>query len=122
MSKDTTSKEPLRAEAVALAKHASASIAVRFLSSVIHPAPVREGEDWDAALQFFVLGVVPGGWETELLDAVRQNSFQQPDVGRLHNQPQQTVLGPRKDPSRLAARRAARTTAQLEAYYRSLES
>jgi hypothetical protein len=122
MSKDTTSKEPLRAEAVALAKHASASIAVRFLSSVIRPAPVSEGEDWDAALQFFVRGVVLGGWETELLDAVRQDSFQQPDVGRLHNQPQQTVLGPRKDPSRLAARRATYTTAQLEAYYRSLES
>jgi len=123
MSKDATSKEPLRAEAVALAKHASASIAVRFFSSVTQPAPAaNEGVDWDAELQFFVRGVVPGGWETELLTAVSQPAFHQPDVGRLRDQPQPALLGPRRDANRLAARRAATTTAQLQAYYRSLES
>jgi hypothetical protein len=123
MSKDATSKEPLRAEAVALAKHASASIAVRFLSAVTQPAPpAGEGVDWDAQLQFFVRGVVPGGWETELLDAVGQPAFRQPDVNHLRDQPQGALLGPHRDANRLAARRAATTTAQLEAYYRSLES
>jgi hypothetical protein len=122
MSKDATNKEPLRAEAVALAKHASASIAVRFLSSVTQPAPsAREGVDWDAQLQFFVRGVVPGGWETELLTAVCRPGFQQPDIGHLQDQPQPMLMGPSRDANRLAARRAALTTAQLEAYYRSLE-
>jgi hypothetical protein len=123
MSKDATSKEPLRAEAVALAKHASASIAVQFLSSVTQPVPAAsEGVDWDAELQFFVRGVVPGGWETELLTAVSQPAFRQPDVGLLRDQPQPALLGPHRDVNRLAARRVATTTAQLEAYYRSLES
>jgi hypothetical protein len=64
---------------------------------------------------------VPGGWETELLTAVRQQGFQQPDIGQLQDQPQPMLMGPSRDANRLAARRAALTTAQLEAYYRSLE-
>jgi hypothetical protein len=51
MSKDATNKEPLRAEAVALAKHASASIAVRFLSSVTQPAP-SPGRAWTGMPSF----------------------------------------------------------------------
>lgn len=122
MSKDATSKEPLRAQAVALAKHASASIALRFLSSVTQPAAANEGVDWDAELRFFVRGVTPGGWETELLTAVSQPHFQQPDVGDLRDQLHSVPLGPARDPARLAARRALTTTHQLEDYYRSLES
>jgi hypothetical protein len=78
--------------------------------------------DWDAELRFFVRGVTPGGWETELLTAVSQPHFQQPGVGDLHDQPHSAPLGPARDPDRLAARRALTTTHQLEDYYRSLES
>ena len=123
MAKDATSKEPLREEAVALAKHASASIAVKFLSSVTRsPAPVGEGVDWDAALAFFVRDVVPAGWETELMTAVRQPGFRQPDVTAPHDQPHYALLGPQNDPDRLAARRGHPMTTRLEDYYRSLES
>lgn len=124
MSKDATSKEPLRAAAVALAKHASASIAVRFLSSVTQPAAAANaGLDWDAELRSFVRGVTPGGWETDLLTALSQPNFHQPDVGSLQHQPAQAAsLGPANDPNRLAARRGLATTHDLETYYKSLES
>jgi hypothetical protein len=124
MSKDATSKEPLRAAAVALAKHASASIAVRFLSSVTQPAAAANaGLDWDAELRSFIRGVTPGGWETDLLAAVSQPNFRQPDVGSLPHQPAQAAsLGPANDPNRLAARRGLTTTHDLETYYKSLES
>jgi hypothetical protein len=115
MSKDTKTKDPLRVEAVALAKHASASIAVRFLSSVTRPDPAdNEAVDWDAELQFFIRGVVPDGWETELMKLVRQDNFHQPDIRRLKKQPRHGWK-PLKAPRTLTA------TAKLEAYYRSLE-
>jgi hypothetical protein len=116
MSKDAKNKDPLRAEAVALAKHASASIAVRFLSSVTRSDPAEdEAVDWDAELQFFVRGVVPDGWETELMKRIRRRNFHQPDVDDLDHQPQ-PAWKPLEAPHTLT------TTAKLEAYYRSLDS
>jgi hypothetical protein len=123
MSKDTAAKEPLRPEAVALAKQASAGIALRFLSRVARPAPTEYGVDWDNELRFFVRGPVPGGWETELISAVQApGKFTQPDPTSLHDQPRFPLLGPGLNPAKLAIRRAGGARVELEGYYQGMES
>ncbi len=127
MSKDATSKEPLRPEAVALAKHASAGVALRFLQRVTNPGPVAQqlasGVNWDAELQYYVRGVVPGGWESELLSAMKlTRSFTQPDVASLRDQPHVPLLGPASEPEKLVALRAGGAADNMERYYRNLES
>jgi hypothetical protein len=123
MSKDTAAKEPLRPEAVAMAKHASAGIALRFLSRVSQPAPTEYGVDWDNELRFFVRGPVPGGWETELISAVQApGKFTQPDPPSLHDQPRFPLLGPGLNPAKLAIRRAGGARVELEGYYQAMEN
>jgi len=123
MSKDTAAKEPLRPEAVALAKHASAGVALRLLSRVSRPASTEYGVDWDNELRFFVRGPVPGGWETELISAVQTSSnFTQPHLASLHDQPRFPLLGPGLNPAKLAIRRAGGTRIELEGYYQGMES
>ena len=123
MSKDATSKEPLRPEAVALAKHASATVARRLLTRVARPGPTNEGVDWDAELRYFVRGPLRGGWESEILAALQgARRFDQPDVTSVRDQPQFPLLVPTRNPQRLAARRVGGATARLEGYYRGMES
>lgn len=125
MSKDSTSKEPLRPEAVALAKHASAGIATTLLNRVHSTTPVTEGVDWDTLVRFFLRGPATrsGTWETELWSRLRSSSgFQQPPVASLADQPNFSRLSPTFGAAKLAARRAGRTQAELEAYYRRFES
>jgi hypothetical protein len=127
LSKDSHDKEPMRPEAVAFAKHASAAIATRLLDRVYGPAPATEGLDWDALLAFHVRGVpaapAAGRWEEELLHGVRgPATFRQPSVTDVREQPQVALLGPARDPARLAQRRAGTTRARLEGYYRGFES
>jgi hypothetical protein len=124
MSKDATSKEPMRPEAVALAKHASAGIAKSFLQRVAQAGPTDQGVDWDSQVRFYIRGVVAGGWESEVLAALKAGGdrYTQPDVASLRDQPQFPLLGPGSNPSKLAAHRAGTARAQLEAYYRAMES
>ena len=74
MSKDSRDKEPMRPEAVAFAKHASASVAKLLLDRVYSATPLSEGLDWDTLLRFYVRGAptapLSGPWETELLQGV----------------------------------------------------
>jgi hypothetical protein len=108
---------------VALAKHASAMVARRLLPRVARPAPTNEGVDWDAELRYFVRGPVRGGWESEIFAAPQgARRFDQPDVTSVRDQPQIPLLGPNREPQRLAARRVGGATARLEGYYRNMES
>ena len=125
MSKDSRDKDPGRAEAVAFAKHASASVATLLLNRVTGTRPVTEGLDWDTLLRFFVRGPVSAGgfWETELLAGVHGGTtFSQPHVAALHQQPNFAMLSPTFGAAKLAARRSGTTKADLEAYYRRFES
>jgi hypothetical protein len=125
MSKDSRTKEPLRPEAVALAKHASASIATTLLDRVHSITPVTEGIDWDTLVRFFIRGPVPipETWEGELWYRSRTSSgFEQPHVTSVGQQPEFALLSPTFGGAKLAARRAGRTQADLEAYYRRFES
>lgn len=127
MSKDSDDKQPLRPEAVAFAKHASASVAKLLLDRVYGPAPVTEGVDWDTVLQFFVRGVPAGlgggSWEREMLQRVHApGTFRQPSVRVIGQQPPFGLLGPTRDRARLAARRAGTRRVDLETDYRRVES
>jgi len=125
MSKDAEDKEPMRPEAVALAKHASAAIATTLLARVHSGRPVGEGVDWDAVLRFFLRGPspTPGAWESELVAQVRApGAYVQPSVDAVRDQPPAALLGPGREPQRLARRRAGTKQRDLEAYYRSFES
>ena len=119
MSKDSDDKQPLRPEAVAFAKHASASVAKLLLDRVYGPAPVTEGVDWDTVLQFFVRGVPAGlgggSWEREMLPRVHAlGTFRQPSVSVIGQQPPFGLLGPTRDRARLAARRAGTRRVDLK--------
>lgn len=126
MSKDATDKEPMRPEAVALAKHASAGIATTLLGRVYSATPATEGIDWDGVLGFFLRGPsrAPGAWEAELISRVRAPGapFVQPPVASLNEQPQIPRLGPTHDAARLARRRGGTGQQDLETRYRSFES
>jgi hypothetical protein len=127
MSKDSKDKEPMRPEAMAFAKHVSASIARLLLERVHSATPVTEGLDWDALLRFYVRGVpnhpTSGPWESELLQRMRAGgAFHQPRVRELNQQPGFGMLGPSRDPLKLALRRAGQTKSALETYYRRFES
>ena len=126
MSKDSTDKEPMRPHAVALAKHASASVALLFLTRVTGPALITEGLDWDTLLRFFVRGApngpTNGPWESELFQRLRAGGFSQPAVTAVSQQPNFGLLGPSAGAAKLAARRTGTTKADLEAFYRRFES
>jgi hypothetical protein len=122
LSKDSTDREPFRADAVALASYASAGIATVLLHRVESRKPIDEGIDWDRVVRFFVAypSYRSRRWEEKLLEALRRRgaSFTQPRVER----PEIKLLGPRFQPEQLAARRAGSMTKDLEGYYQTFES
>lgn len=124
MSKDTVRSEPMRIPAVTFAKHAAASVVTTLLRRVYVPTPLTEGIDWDSVLRFYLRPVAPaisGPWENELLEAVRRGTAQ-PRIDAVHQQPAFALLGPSRDPTKLAARRRGTTRATLETYYRGFET
>jgi hypothetical protein len=125
MAKDTPTKEPFRPEAVALAKHASASIALQLMSRVTVPTnDFSRGTDWDTVLRHYLRFPLGGSgrWEEFLISRLQQQpQSAQPDVSAVPDRANYSLLGPDLQPDKLAARRSGRTTNQLEEYYRSLE-
>lgn len=127
MSKDSTTKQPLREDALALAMHASASIATMLLRRVYSPTPLNQGIDWEAVLRFFIRYPKHPSqrWEEQLIIAVRNSGgrFQQPDVDKIADQPRFPLLGVRgAGAETLKQRRNGDTRAKLEGYYQGQES
>ena len=126
LSKDSESKEPFRADAVVLAKHAAAGVAAVLARRLVGRVPLTQGVDWDAVLTFFLRfpAFRSRRWEEELLVALRRSGdrFKQPDDGAVVDKPRFPFLGPAKDAKRLAERRAGKGRAALEEYYRRFES
>jgi hypothetical protein len=127
LSKDADEKEPLREDAVALAKHASASVATVLARRLtdLTPIPLDVGIDWLAVLRFFMRFPKNGSrhWEEELLDRMRKGGtgFKQPDVDALADQPSVPFLGPPYLQEVLEQRRSGKLRTELEAYYREFE-
>jgi hypothetical protein len=127
LSKDSPSKQPFRADAVALAAHASAGVATTLVRRLENPVPVAQGIDWDAVLRFYVrFPKHPSGrWEEQLITMLRQAgpNFKQPDVDDLAEQPTFPLLGPPGGAqAKLEQRRAGKLRARFEEYYRSFET
>ena len=127
LSKDADDKEPFRADAVALAKHASAGVAVVLARRLVEPRPypLNVGLDWLPVLSFFMRFPkhVSRRWEEELLDRLHAagSSFTQPGVDALADKPVVPLLGPPRLPEVLEQRRAGKLRGELEEYYRSFE-
>lgn len=122
MAKDSESSEPLRSQAVALAKHASASVATLLLERVLTGPDASQGLDWDELLRFYLRYPDPGatGWWDEVFDRADEavglsDIADRPDGAA-------SMLGP--DSERLAARRRldAPEREELQARYRQFES
>jgi hypothetical protein len=127
MSKDSASKQPLRQDAVALAAHASATIATLLLRRVESRTPASQGIDWGAVLRFLVRYPKHPSprWEEQLIIAVRNggSQFRQPDVDKIADQPRFPLLGPAAPgAAELERLRNGDTRQKLEAYYAALES
>ncbi|HEY3006287.1 MAG TPA: hypothetical protein VGJ44_28330 [Kribbellaceae bacterium] len=128
LSKDTGHSDPFRADALALAKHASAVLATTLLrrcESRQLPTP-KEGIDWDAMVRSVVRfpAYRKGGWEEEVLGLLRgaAGRFTQPNLDKIKDQPAFPLLGPKREPQRLRDRRSGLAQHDLEAFYIAFET
>ncbi|HEU0079122.1 MAG TPA: hypothetical protein VFQ76_15825, partial [Longimicrobiaceae bacterium] len=119
MSKDGEEKEPLRREALALAKFASAGLATRLLERVRDDPDSARGLDWYGLLRHFVrYPLETSGWEDEVLAAIGQSGEGPvPAPNAVADQPPVAML----TGSRLAQLRAGEGRVFLERSYRDLE-
>jgi len=122
LSKDSPAKEPFRPDSVALAKHASASVALHLADRLAKTTDDKFGVDWDTVLRHYVRFPEFGSstWEEFVLNQ-SDGSAGQPTWAGVPDRANYSLLGPSLQPDKLAARRAGTTTSQLEAYYGQFE-
>jgi hypothetical protein len=121
MSKDTPTKEPFRGDSVALAQHASATVARALVKQVYRPSQPTSAIEWDELLRHLVRG--PGGdWELGLIRASRStDSYVQPRVEDVLPKIRIPVLDPTAR-GKLDRLRNGTTNTSWETYYRGFES
>jgi hypothetical protein len=125
MSKDSADKQPLREDALVMARHASASVAVLLMKRATENKNTRLGIDWDTLLRFYLRKpkATTASWYNELRQSLRRagRNFAQPDVKSLRSQPNYSLLGPGRQQRKLQDRRVGTTRQKLEENYRSFE-
>lgn len=120
LAKDTATSDPLRAEAMALARHASTGVARvlarRLADTQLGPA---YGIDWWAVLHHYLRAprYGSGRWEEEVLAGPGTV-----DHDSVRDRPPDAPLGPRSGADRLVELRDGTTTRDLKAFYRTFES
>lgn len=119
LSKDSDEKEPLRKEAVALAKFASAAVAVTLLDRIKENPNPKQGIDWDIFIRHFlrIPNDEPDSWEEQVLGEKEE----MPTLSTILNKPpiKMLTLG---DPGKiLEKRRAGVMAGYLENLYEQLE-
>jgi hypothetical protein len=122
MAKDSIEKEPMRMEAAALAKHASASIGAQLLRRVVSDSRSSRGIDWDSVLRHYLRFPSLRGdqWENEVLLKISEDGGQ-PVPSEVRDQPKFHLLGPDYQAKKLKARRAGSKKTELEERYKRLE-
>jgi hypothetical protein len=121
LAKDDKREVPLRATAVALAKHASASVAVLMAKRVNDTkSDERKGLDWDSILHHFLRcpNTGPQSWETSIISSLPGPT---PEVDAVPDRPNHRMLGPDFRPEKLKALREGTKRKELEGYYQKLE-
>ncbi|WP_144499689.1 hypothetical protein [Bacillus sp. FDAARGOS_235] len=120
MAKDGSDKQPLRNEAMILAKFASSSIADYLVRRVKDDPNPDHGLDWDNLVRHFIRfpHAIAGSWEDEVLTKAA-NGGRIPTLEEIHDKPNYPILS--TSDSRLNDRRQGRKKQDLEARYQQLE-
>jgi hypothetical protein len=128
LAKDSSDREPFRAEAVALAKHASASVALHLLRRITSRT---WGTDWDKVLHHYLRAPRAGShrWEEYLIRRLQTGTEPQPaDVLRVPDQATYPDAAEQKFTERRSGGAAARSVhpgpsarTRLEKYYQLFE-
>lgn len=123
MAKDGGDKEPLRGEAIALAKFASAAIAVLLVQRIQNESDPEKGLDWDTLIRHFVRFPPDqvNCWEEEVLAAFSGGSSL-PTLDTIQDKPNYRLLTINDPDGKLKARRTGAKTKQLEDRYQFLET
>jgi hypothetical protein len=130
IAKDGTKKQPLRNEAMALAKFVSATLAVLMISRIQKGPNPQQGYDWEAIVKHFVRFPANGlnnhqgssGWETEVLNALVATQGNLPTLDGVQDKPKLSLLTSDDAGKKLQKLRDGTTTQQLEKLYKDMES
>ena len=122
LAKDTDEELPMRQAALALAAYASGSIAVLLARRVTSDRDSSRGLDWDSIIHRFLRYplIAPGSWESAIIMAVNQG--RRPDPGTITDRPDFRPIGSGATQAKLQQLRKGGKKAELEQYYRKLES
>ncbi len=118
LAKDSVEKEPLRKEAMSLAKFASAALAVTLLRRIHDEPDPAHGLNWDLLVRHFIR-IPPGkphSWEEEVLGAVNAGS-DIPTLNSIQDKPNFGMISG----NALTERRNGQMKDLLERRYRQLE-
>jgi hypothetical protein len=121
MAKDGKSKEPLREEAIAMAKFASAALAILLVRRIQNEPDSTKGLDWDTLVRHFVR-LPPdraGCWEEEVLAAFVAGAAL-PTLDTVQDKPNYRMLG--ANDKKLGERRKGGKRKELEGRYQGLEA
>lgn len=131
MAKDGDKKQPMRDEAVALAKFASAAVAVLIARRVQKDKNPEHGLDWQALIQHVtrfppdgpIDPKVPRSWEADVIAAVRANGkLLTLDMVKDKFTPEKHMLGSGSADGKLQKLRQGTMTKKLEKLYEQLET
>lgn len=123
LSKDAKEKQPLRDYVMALAKHASTSLALLMAQRVNQDQNPAHGLDWLSIVRYFMRfpNRSPQSWEAQIITSIDENS-NLPAPSDVLDRPNFRILGPDSRFDELQARRNGTTTSMLEKRYQQLES
>jgi hypothetical protein len=121
--KGGTEKQLFREEVAALAKHASAALAVLLAERVNRESNPAVGFDWDSIVRYYLKfpNVGSGRWEATILASVRDGE-EIPDVNAVKDRPNFRLLGPDFGASKLQEHRNGEKARILEKRYQDLEA
>lgn len=122
LAKDSTEKDPLRKEAMTLAKFASAALAVTLLQRIRNEPDPARGLNWDLLIRHFVR-IPPGkpnSWEEEVLDAVNAGK-KIPTLDSIQDKPNFGMITSGGLGGTLTERREGGMKGHLESRYLELE-
>ncbi len=122
MAKDSDKKEPLREEAMALAKFASAAIAIILVRRIQNDSDPDHGLDWDTIVRHFVRFPPDraDSWEEEVLAAL-SGGGNLPTLDTIQDKPNYRMLTVSDKDGKLRERRDGDKTSVLEARYHQRE-
>ncbi|MEO0532372.1 MAG: hypothetical protein AAF215_00700 [Cyanobacteria bacterium P01_A01_bin.123] len=122
MAKDDFEKDPLRNEAIALAKVASASLSALLLRRVKDNPDPNQGIHWDVLVRYYMRfpTPLPGFWEEDVL-RYWQRTNKVPKLSDIKKNPNVAMLTANNPKGKLQVTRNGQKREKLEQRYKNLE-